>query len=63
MLCVISKTPISFLYRLLWVTIPRILRKADVLMTGARVASTCSKMSNYLMNEKHPTILVRIHET
>ena len=53
------KTPIGFLHRLLWLTIPAFFRQADVRLTGGRLGPALHRLGHYLMDENHPLVLVR----
>ena len=53
------KTPIGFLHRLLWITIPAFSRQADVHLTGGRLGPALQRLGHYLMDENHPLVLVR----
>lgn len=54
----IRKTPISFLHRLLWYHVPNAFGAVDERLTGRRVSRSLARTGNYLMNEKHPLVLV-----
>lgn len=53
------KTPIGFLNRLLWIHLPNTLTNTDRRITGGRLTSSLAYTGNYLLNEKHPLVLVR----
>ena len=55
------KTPVGFLHRLICNTLPAGLGKLDAVLTGGRLAPASRRLGNYLMNENHPLVLVRIH--
>ena len=52
------RTPIGFLNRLLWIHLPNTFSNADRRITGGRLISTLADTGNYLLNEKHPLVLV-----
>jgi palmitoyltransferase ZDHHC4 len=52
------RTPIGFLHRLLWVYLPNGLSAVDQRLTGRRITRSLARTGNYLMNEKHPLVLV-----
>ncbi|KAF1976925.1 palmitoyltransferase swf1 [Bimuria novae-zelandiae CBS 107.79] len=51
-------TPIGFCHRLLVHRIPSALRTLDVLLTNGRITSGGARLGHYLMNEKHPVVMV-----
>ena len=51
-------TPIAWTHRLLWVYLPNGLYALDQLLTSGRVTLSCLRFGNYIMYDKHPTILV-----
>lgn len=40
-------------------TLPGLLRKSDVLLTGGRLTPALRRTGHYLMDENHPLVLVR----
>lgn len=54
----IRGTPISFLHRCIWIHGPNAFRFLDRKLTNGRVSEGGSRLSNYLMNEKHPLVIV-----
>ncbi|ETI27974.1 hypothetical protein G647_00423 [Cladophialophora carrionii CBS 160.54] len=52
------RTPIAFLHRLLWVYIPHALGQVDERLTGRRITRSLARTGDYLMNEKHPLVLI-----
>ncbi|OAP58423.1 hypothetical protein AYL99_07513 [Fonsecaea erecta] len=55
---VFRRTPIAFLHRLLWKIIPNAIVFIDERLTGRRVTRSLARTGDYLMNEKHPLILI-----
>ncbi|KIW44678.1 uncharacterized protein PV06_03131 [Exophiala oligosperma] len=55
---VFRRTQISFLHQLLWRHIPNGFIAVDERLTGRRVSRSLSRTGNYLMNEKHPLVLL-----
>ncbi|CAI6332203.1 unnamed protein product [Periconia digitata] len=51
-------TPIGFCHRLLVIHVPWSLRRLDVALTGGRITGGSSRLGYYLMNEKHPVVMV-----
>ncbi|KAK3998268.1 putative palmitoyltransferase [Cladorrhinum sp. PSN332] len=51
-------TPISFLHRLIWVHLPNFLTSLDDRLTDGRLSSSFTRLGNYLMHDRHPTILI-----
>ena len=56
---VLRRTPIAWLHRLLWVSLPNGVSGLDQRLTGGRVTSSCTRFASYMMYDRHPTILVR----
>ncbi|KAK0641284.1 DHHC palmitoyltransferase-domain-containing protein [Cercophora newfieldiana] len=54
----LRRTPISWLYRLIWVKLPNSVLAVDQKLTSGRVTSSCSRMGNFIMYERHPTVLI-----
>ncbi|OAG37594.1 hypothetical protein AYO21_08202 [Fonsecaea monophora] len=55
---VFRRTPVAFLHRLLWRHIPNAVISVDERLTGRRLTRSLAKAGNYLMNEKHPIVLI-----
>lgn len=55
----LRKTPIGILHRLLFVTLPELVHKGDIIVTGGRVTPALWRSGHYLMDENHPIVLVR----
>jgi hypothetical protein len=53
------RTPIAWLHRLIWVHIPNGVLGFDQVVSKGRVTASCTRFFNYMMYDKHPTILVR----
>ncbi len=58
-----SNTPIGHLYRLLWIHIPHHLRLFDAWLTQGRLTRSFWRFSQYLMNERHPLVMVGVSTT
>jgi hypothetical protein len=58
---IVSKrsTPIGFLHRLLAVHLPRGLNALDQRLTNGQMYTSSSRLIRYLLNDRHPTVLVR----
>ncbi|KAL5598572.1 uncharacterized protein BROUX77_006406 [Berkeleyomyces rouxiae] len=54
----LRNTPIGSLNRLLVVRIPRAILKLDNAVTGGRLSTGLARFGNYLVNDRHPTILI-----
>ncbi|KAK3291369.1 DHHC palmitoyltransferase-domain-containing protein [Chaetomium fimeti] len=54
----LRRTPIAWLHRLLWVHLPNGLTSLDQRLTGGRVTTSCSRFGNYMMYDRHPTVLI-----
>lgn len=52
------KTPIAFLYRLLWIHIPNGIAFVDSRLLGGRFMRAWTRTGSYVLNENHPLILV-----
>lgn len=52
-------TPVGWVQRFLLRTLPRLIRKLDYAITGGCCISSMGRCGDYLMNEKHPLVLVR----
>jgi len=55
----LRRTPIAWLYRLIWVHLPNGLQALDQRLTSGRVTSSCTRAGNFIMYDRHPTVLVR----
>lgn len=55
----LRRTPIAWMYKAIWVYIPNGVLGLDRLVTGGRLTSSLSRFGNYMLYDKHPTILVR----
>ncbi|KAF2641091.1 zf-DHHC-domain-containing protein [Massarina eburnea CBS 473.64] len=51
-------TPIGFCYRLIVLRIPSTLRRLDIKLTNGRITSGSARLGHYLMNDKHPVVMV-----
>ncbi|KAK3941459.1 zf-DHHC-domain-containing protein [Diplogelasinospora grovesii] len=51
-------TPIAWLHRLIWVYFPNALYSVDLRLTSGKVTSSCSRFGNFIMHDKHPTVLI-----
>ncbi|KAK4238011.1 DHHC palmitoyltransferase-domain-containing protein [Achaetomium macrosporum] len=51
-------TPIAWLYKLIWVLIPNGAASLDQRISGGKIFTSCSRLGNYLMYDRHPTILI-----
>ena len=54
----LRRTPIAWLHRFIWVYFPNGVLALDRKLTAGRVTSSCSRFGNYLMHERHPTVLI-----
>ena len=54
------RTPVAFLHQLLWRHLPNGFIAVDERLTGRRISRSLSRTGNYLMNEKHPLVLVSV---
>ncbi|KAK4232648.1 putative palmitoyltransferase [Podospora fimiseda] len=54
----LRNTPISFLHRLIWIHLPSFFTTLDNRLTSGRFSSSFTRLFNYLMNDRHPTILI-----
>ncbi|KAK4038208.1 Palmitoyltransferase SWF1 [Parachaetomium inaequale] len=54
----LRRTPIAWLHRLLWVHLPNGLTTLDQRLTGGRVTTSCARFGNYIMYDRHPTVLI-----
>ncbi|KAF2279746.1 zf-DHHC-domain-containing protein [Westerdykella ornata] len=55
---IFRKTPIGWIHLILFVRIPSLFAKFDSYFTNGRIASTFSRLGNYLINEKHPLVII-----
>ncbi|KAI1077220.1 zf-DHHC-domain-containing protein [Whalleya microplaca] len=51
-------TPIAWLHRAIWVSIPGAILALDERLTGGRLTSSLGRFGGYMMYDRHPTILV-----
>ncbi|KAG9256900.1 DHHC palmitoyltransferase-domain-containing protein [Emericellopsis atlantica] len=51
-------TPIAGLYRLIWVHTPNVLLKIDQRVTAGRLSTSCASFGNYMMYDRHPTVVI-----
>lgn len=51
-------TPIGWINRFMWSVLPRWLSSIDRRFTGGYIGPLVSGVGNYLMNEKHPVVMV-----
>ncbi|KAK0617458.1 DHHC palmitoyltransferase-domain-containing protein [Immersiella caudata] len=54
----LRRTPIAWLYRLIWVKLPAGVLALDQRLTSGRVTSSCSRLGNFIMYDRHPTVLI-----
>ncbi|KAJ3528265.1 hypothetical protein NM208_g10280 [Fusarium decemcellulare] len=52
------RTPIAALHRLIWVHIPKAVLATDQLLTGGRVSSYLWRFGNYMLHERHWTVVI-----
>ncbi|KAJ5669631.1 hypothetical protein N7462_010701 [Penicillium macrosclerotiorum] len=55
---ILRKTPVGFLYRLLWVYIPNGIDYIDSSLFGGRVVAAWSRSGSYMLYENHPLVLI-----
>ncbi|OIW25272.1 zf-DHHC-domain-containing protein [Coniochaeta ligniaria NRRL 30616] len=55
---IFRNTPIAWLHRAIWIYLPNTLSAIDQRLTSGRVTSYTSRTWNYMMYDKHPTILI-----
>jgi palmitoyltransferase len=53
------RTPISWLYRMIWVQLPNGLTSLDQRLSEGRISTSCIRFGNYIMYDRHPSVLVR----
>ncbi|RYP09186.1 hypothetical protein DL764_001457 [Monosporascus ibericus] len=51
-------TPIAWLYRAMWVTIPSAILAVDGRLTGGRFTAWMGRTSHFIMYGRHPTVLI-----
>ncbi|GAB1315657.1 palmitoyltransferase swf1 [Madurella fahalii] len=54
----LRRTPIAWLHRVIWVHLPNGVLGLDQRLSGGRVTASCVRFGNYMMYDKHPTILI-----
>ncbi|KAK4135020.1 zf-DHHC-domain-containing protein [Trichocladium antarcticum] len=54
----LRRTPIAWLYRLIWVRLPNGVVCLDQRLSGGRVTGSCARFGNYMMYDQHPTVLI-----
>ncbi|TPX18822.1 uncharacterized protein E0L32_011501 [Thyridium curvatum] len=54
----LRRTPVAWLYRLIWVYIPRAVMDLDQKLTSGRLTSSLSRFGTFIMYDKHPTVLI-----
>lgn len=54
----LRNTPIGFLHRVLWIHMPSGFRRVDTQVTGGRLTDIVSRTVDYLLNDKHPVIVI-----
>ncbi|KAK0629227.1 DHHC palmitoyltransferase-domain-containing protein [Bombardia bombarda] len=54
----LRRTPIAWLHRLIWVYLPNGILAVDQRLTSGRVTSSLSRFGNFVMYDKHPTVLI-----
>ncbi|KAG9238912.1 DHHC palmitoyltransferase-domain-containing protein [Amylocarpus encephaloides] len=54
----LRNTPIGFLYRVLWIHIPRGLTRIDQALTGGRISTTTKRYAHTLWNDRHPLVMI-----
>nr|KMM65211.1 palmitoyltransferase swf1 [Coccidioides posadasii RMSCC 3488] len=52
------KTPIGYIYRLVWVRLPRLFISLDSIVCGGRFMRYTTKTGQYLFHENHPLVLI-----
>ncbi|KAF3388525.1 Palmitoyltransferase swf1 [Penicillium rolfsii] len=55
---IFRKTPIAFLYRLLWVYLPNGIAFVDSRLLGGRLVRAWSRSGSYILRENHPLVLL-----
>ncbi|KAL2128626.1 hypothetical protein VTI74DRAFT_8927 [Chaetomium olivicolor] len=51
-------TPIAWLHKLLWIHLPNAIVSVDQRLSNGRVTSSCKRFGNYILYDRHPTILI-----
>ncbi|KAL7621855.1 palmitoyltransferase swf1 [Parahypoxylon ruwenzoriense] len=51
-------TPIAWMHRAIWVTIPSAILSADQRLTSGRLTTGLGRFGNYFMYDRHPTVLI-----
>ncbi|RSL88263.1 hypothetical protein BHE90_014225 [Fusarium euwallaceae] len=54
----LRRTPIAFLYKVIWVHIPNGVLGLDNILTGGRISKYLSRFGNYMVYERHWTVVV-----
>ncbi|KAL1838907.1 hypothetical protein VTJ49DRAFT_2071 [Mycothermus thermophilus] len=54
----LRRTPIAWLHRLLCVRLPNAINRLDDRLTGGRVIGSCVRFGNFIMYDRHPTVLI-----
>ncbi|KAF4979315.1 hypothetical protein FZEAL_4456 [Fusarium zealandicum] len=54
----LRRTPIAALHRLIWIHIPKAVLAIDQLLTGGRVWRYLSRFGNYMLHERHWTVVI-----
>ncbi|RSM14591.1 hypothetical protein CEP52_001271 [Fusarium oligoseptatum] len=54
----LRRTPIAFLYKVIWVHIPNAVLGLDNILTGGRISKYLSRFGNYMVYERHWTVVV-----
>ncbi|KAI1434721.1 zf-DHHC-domain-containing protein [Xylaria sp. CBS 124048] len=54
----LRRTPIAWLHRAIWVSIPNGVLALDQSLTGGRIITSLGKFGNYIWFGRHPTVLI-----
>lgn len=54
----LRRTPIAWLHRFLWISLPNSLLTLDRKITSGRLSSSMRRFGNYMMYDRHPTVLI-----
>ncbi|KAJ4160488.1 palmitoyltransferase swf1 [Fusarium falciforme] len=54
----LRRTPIAFLYKVIWVYIPNGVLGVDNILTGGRIYKYLSRFGNYMVHERHWTVVI-----
>ncbi|RSL56448.1 hypothetical protein CEP53_006781 [Fusarium sp. AF-6] len=54
----LRRTPIAFLYKVIWVHIPNGILGLDNILTGGRISKYLSRFGNYMVYERHWTVVI-----